>query len=92
MAKVELNYNGEDFSFNTESTSEFVLDAGLREGIDLPYSCRAGICTACKAKKIDGEVEMDGAEALDEDEIAEGYVLTCCTRITSDVAKFVFED
>ena len=56
------------------------VDAALRAGLDLPYSCRGGMCCTCRAKMIEGEVEMDQNYSLEPWEIAAGYVLTCQIR------------
>jgi len=57
--------------------SERVLDAALRVRGELPYACRGGVCSTCRAKVLDGEVSMARNYALEPDEIAAGYVLTC---------------
>nr|MDQ4007346.1 2Fe-2S iron-sulfur cluster-binding protein [Actinomycetota bacterium] len=62
---------------------ETVLDAALRAGLDLPYSCREGVCGTCRAKLACGQVRQDGAE-LTQAEIAAGYVLTCQARPHDD--------
>lgn len=54
-----------------------ILKAGLDEGLDMPFSCQSGICTACRGKLLSGEIEMEEDEGLTEDEIKEGYVLCC---------------
>lgn len=56
---------------------ETILDAGLRAGIDLRFSCKGGVCATCRAKLVSGEVDMDGNFALEDYEIARGYILTC---------------
>jgi len=56
---------------------EAILDGASRIGIDPPFSCQSGVCTTCKAKLLSGEVNMDNNFGLGEDEIEEGYVLTC---------------
>jgi ring-1,2-phenylacetyl-CoA epoxidase subunit PaaE len=53
------------------------LDAALKQGADLPYACKGGVCTTCKAKLTEGEVEMDVNWGLEPDEVAAGYILTC---------------
>jgi ring-1,2-phenylacetyl-CoA epoxidase subunit PaaE len=62
---------------------ETVLDAGLRAGLDMPYSCRDGVCGTCRAKLVCGQVRQDGAD-LSPKEIAAGYVLTCQARPQAD--------
>jgi ring-1,2-phenylacetyl-CoA epoxidase subunit PaaE len=56
---------------------ETVLAAGLRQGLDLPYSCRSGVCSTCRVALVEGEVEMDAHDALEDYEIARGYILLC---------------
>ncbi|MFT6845377.1 MAG: ring-1,2-phenylacetyl-CoA epoxidase subunit PaaE [Flavobacteriales bacterium] len=65
-------------------TDKFILDAVLDAGIDAPYSCMGGICASCKAKKIKGEVIMENAYGISDDAIADGYILTCCSKPISD--------
>jgi ring-1,2-phenylacetyl-CoA epoxidase subunit PaaE len=57
--------------------SETIVDAGLRHGLDMPYSCRGGMCCTCRAMLIEGEVAMDLNYSLEPWELAAGYVLTC---------------
>ncbi len=54
-----------------------VLDAALANSIDAPFACKAGVCSTCRAKLIDGEVEMDANYALEDYEVTRGYILTC---------------
>jgi ring-1,2-phenylacetyl-CoA epoxidase subunit PaaE len=56
---------------------ETIVDAGLRQGLDMPYSCRGGMCCTCRAMLTEGEVEMDQNYSLEPWELAAGYVLTC---------------
>ncbi len=63
---------------------EFVLDAALRAGLDLPYACKGGMCSTCRAKLIDGTAVMDVNFSLESWELEAGFVLTCQTRPTSD--------
>jgi ring-1,2-phenylacetyl-CoA epoxidase subunit PaaA len=57
--------------------SESILDAALRQGADLPYDCKGGVCTTCNAKLTEGEVNMDVNWGLEPEEVAKGYILTC---------------
>ena len=54
-----------------------ILDSALDSGVDMPYSCQSGLCTACRGKLTQGKVSMDVDEALSEQELQDGYILTC---------------
>ena len=63
-----------------------LLDAALENAIDAPYACKAGVCSTCRAKVIEGEVEMRVNHALEEYEIRQGYTLTCqCYPLTDKI-------
>lgn len=61
-----------------------LLDAVIRQGVDLPYSCKGGVCATCRAKLIEGEVDMDGSFALEDYEIAGGFILCCQSYAATD--------
>jgi ring-1,2-phenylacetyl-CoA epoxidase subunit PaaE len=62
---------------------DHVLDAALAAGLDLPYSCKAGVCCTCRAKLVEGSVQMDKNFTLEADEMQQGFVLSCQARPTS---------
>ncbi len=76
-ASVTVIQDGTQFDFQLPSDGSTLLDAAMRAGADLPFSCKGGVCSTCKAKILEGRVEMDVNYGLEPDEVAAGYVLTC---------------
>lgn len=80
---VEIRLDGRTSQF-TMGRGERVLDAALRVRGELPYACRGGVCSTCRARLVDGEVTMASNWALEPDELAAGYVLTCQSSPVTD--------
>jgi ring-1,2-phenylacetyl-CoA epoxidase subunit PaaE len=83
--EVTIRYDGQEFKVQVDAGNT-ILQSALDQGIDLPYSCQSGLCTACRGKALSGQVKLDEEEGLSQSERAEGYVLTCVGHpLTDDV-------
>jgi len=77
-SNITVKLDGRSFDFDLSMTSDIsILDAALKQGADLPYACKGGVCCTCKARLIQGEVMMDVHWGLEQEEIEEGFILTC---------------
>ncbi|NEM97322.1 ferredoxin--NADP reductase [Pontibacter burrus] len=82
---VTIIYEGAEYSV-VVNPDQTILEAALDQDVDLPYSCQAGLCTACRGKCLSGKVHLDEREGLSDAEMDEGYVLNCVGHpLTSDV-------
>lgn len=83
--EVTIRYDGQEYKVMVEP-NRAILETALDQGIDLPYSCQSGLCTACRGKALSGKVKLDEEEGLSQSERDEGYVLTCVGHpLTDDV-------
>jgi len=68
----------------TVEPDEVVLQSALRNGLDPPFSCQIGSCATCRAMLVSGKVEMECTDALTEQEVNQGYILTCQSHPLTD--------
>ncbi len=75
--EITIMDGGKEFHFDMSKDDDNILDAALNAGADLPFACKGGVCSTCKCKVIEGEVEMKINYALEKDEVAQNFVLSC---------------
>lgn len=86
ISQITVRADGRALTFDLMRNTKTLLDAGNEQGADLPFSCKAGVCSTCKAKVVEGEVEMDHNFALEDYEVEAGYVLSCqCYPLSAKV-------
>jgi ring-1,2-phenylacetyl-CoA epoxidase subunit PaaE len=90
-SQITLHQDDMTFEFTLPSDGSTILDAAMRAGADLPFSCRGGVCSTCKARVLEGEVTMTVNYGLAPDEIAHGYVLTCQAHPKSQKVTISFD-
>lgn len=78
QSSITVKVDGRSFDFNLSLNDDTtILDAALKQGADLPFACKGGMCCTCKAKLMEGEVTMDVHWGLEHEEIEKGFILTC---------------
>ncbi len=83
-SEVTIVMDGRSSTFDLSADGENVLDAGINHGLDLPYSCKGGVCSTCKARLVEGAVDMDISHGLEPGELEDGLILTCQAHPISD--------
>jgi ring-1,2-phenylacetyl-CoA epoxidase subunit PaaE len=91
-AHVTVLMDGRRRTFTMPMNDETVLDAAFRAGLDLPFSCRAGVCSTCRTKVISGKVEMAQNYALEDWELEQGYVLACQSRVKTPTLELDYDE
>ncbi|EFO29791.1 phenylacetate-CoA oxygenase/reductase, PaaK subunit [Roseibium sp. TrichSKD4] len=83
-AEVSITLDGATRTITMDKADMSVVDAAHANTIDVPYSCKAGVCSTCRCKVIEGEVEMAVNHALEDYEVRQGYVLSCQSTPLTD--------
>lgn len=91
VSDVTVVMDGRSINMEVTADGENILDAGINQGMDLPYSCKGGVCSTCKAKLLEGEVDMDITHGLEDGEIEQGFILTCQAHPISDKVVVDFD-
>lgn len=81
---ITMKIDGRSFEFKLGYNEDTILEAGLAQGADLPFACKGGVCCTCKAKLVEGEVEMEANYGLEKSEVKEGFILTCQSHPRSE--------
>ncbi|HET9279196.1 MAG TPA: 1,2-phenylacetyl-CoA epoxidase subunit PaaE [Flavitalea sp.] len=90
-SKVSIRLDGVMFDFELAKSGDSILDAALQQGAELPYACKGGVCSTCRARLLEGEVRMDTNYALEPDELAKGFILTCQSHPVTDSVVVDFD-
>ena len=88
---VSVVIDGSQRMFMLEKGRENIIDAGLRNGIELPFSCKGGVCSTCRCKLVHWEVDMDVNFALEDYEVARGFILACQSYPVTDRVTVDFD-
>ena len=89
MAQVTIVLDGKEHQI--EVGSESILEAALKAGVDAPFSCRSAICSTCMAQLLEGEVKMDMNHVLTDEEVDEGFIVTCQSHPVTDKVKISYD-
>ena len=88
---VQIKLDGRTVEFPMGFESSSILDEALKQGADLPFACKGGVCCTCKAKLLEGKVEMDVHWGLEEEEIKQGFILTCQSHPVTEKVVIDFD-
>jgi len=89
MAEVTIILDDKEHTIQVGS--ETVLEAALKAGVDAPFSCRSAICSTCMAQLVEGKVEMEMNHVLTDEELEEGFIVTCQSHPTTDKVEISYD-
>ena len=92
ISNVVISVDGDDFEFTLSNKGQTILDAAMEHGADVPFSCKGAVCCTCKAKVIEGVASMQANYSLSEEEVAEGFILTCQAHPESENIVVDFDE
>jgi ring-1,2-phenylacetyl-CoA epoxidase subunit PaaE len=90
-SQVTIRLDGNSFDFGLPFDGDSILDGALMQGADLPFACKGGVCCTCRARLLEGQVEMEVNYALEEEELKAGYILTCQSHPRTDKVVIDFD-
>lgn len=86
ISNVMVIVDGDEFEYTLSSEGDSILDSAIEQGADVPFSCKGAVCCTCRAKVIQGQAKMDQNFSLSEQEVEDGFILTCQAHpITKDI-------
>lgn len=92
VSNIEIVLDDQKYEFSMEYNGDTIVEVAQGEGIDVPFSCQGGVCRTCMALVKEGEVEMDENYALEDDEVENGFVLTCQSHPRSPKVVLDYDD
>jgi len=90
-SNISIKMDGRTIDFDLAFDGDSILDAALKQGADLPFACKGGVCATCRAKLLKGEVIMKVNYALEPQEVEEGFILTCQSRPVTQNVQIDFD-
>lgn len=91
VSMVTIKIDDRSIDFPLQFGGDTILDAALKQGADLPFACKGGVCCTCRAKVMEGTVAMEVNYALEKDEVENGFILSCQAHPTSDRVVIDFD-
>jgi ring-1,2-phenylacetyl-CoA epoxidase subunit PaaE len=90
--QVSFVMDGRRRSFTMRTDEESILDAAARAGIELPFSCKAGVCSTCRTKLVSGKVELMENHALEDWELEQGFILACQAHARTPAIELTYDE